>query len=242
MQLYEVMTMGSYVLVHGAWHGGWIWRDVADRLRAAGHAVATPTLSGLGDRRRVGQDADLDAHIQDVVAHIEMEGLDGVTLVGWSYGGMVVTGVLARIPERVKAVIYLDAFVPEDGKALVDYIPAEQVAAGDELRAQDKPIPWPGMDFFGVTDPDHQALLAPRLTDHPWRTLYQPVKALAAWPDIPIAYIHCSGNRANSEVFRGMLKRMEESPGVRTESIATGHFPMLTELDQTIRLLERYGG
>jgi hypothetical protein len=80
----------------------WIWRGVADRLRAAGHAVTTPTLSGLGDRRHVGQDADLDTHIQDVITHIEMEGLEGVTLVGWSYGGMVITGVLSRIPHKDK--------------------------------------------------------------------------------------------------------------------------------------------
>src|SRR5208283_3726244 len=102
-----IFTMGlkrTYVLLHGAWHGGWVWRDVASGLRAMGHAVTTPTLTGLGERRHVGNDtADLATHIEDVVAHIEMEELQDITLVGWSYGGMVVTGALARIPHRIKS-------------------------------------------------------------------------------------------------------------------------------------------
>jgi pimeloyl-ACP methyl ester carboxylesterase len=232
----------SYVLVAGAWHGGWIWRGVADRLRAAGHEVTTPTLSGLGDRRHVGQDADLETHIQDVIAHIEMEGLEGVTLVGWSYGGMVVTGVLARIPDKIKAVIYVDAFVPEDGKALIDYLPADLVASWDKLKDEDKPIPPPPVEFLGITDPGHQELLSPRLVHQPWRTFYQPVSALTQWPEIPITYIHCSGDKPNPKLFSSTLKRMQENPSIRMDALETGHFFMLTELDNTIRLLDRYGG
>lgn len=234
--------MRSYVLVAGAWHGGWIWRGVANRLRAAGHMVTTPTLSGLGERRHVGRDADLDTHVEDVIAHIEMEGLEGVTLVGWSYGGMVVTGVLARIPDKIKAVIYVDAFVPEDGNALIDYLPPDLVASWDKLKDEDKPVPPPTLEFFGITDPAHQELLSPRLVHQPWRTFYQPVRALTQWPDIPITYIHCSGAKPNPGMFSSTLKRMEEIPSIRTDAIETGHFFMLTELDHTIRLLDRYGG
>ncbi|HZC97751.1 MAG TPA: alpha/beta fold hydrolase, partial [Bradyrhizobium sp.] len=122
----------TFVLVHGAWIGGWVWRDVLNRLRSLGHIATAPTLTGLGERRHVGNDsADLEAHVEDVVAHIEMENLRDITLVGWSYGGMVVTGVLARILERVKELVYLDAFVPEDGKALADYLPPNMKAAMD---------------------------------------------------------------------------------------------------------------
>lgn len=233
--------MRSYVLVAGGWHGGWIWREVADRLRAAGHAVTTPTLSGLGERRHVGQDADLDTHIQDVITHIEMESLDGVTLVGWSYGGMVVTGVLSRIPDKVKAIIYIDAFVPENGKALIDYLPPGLLASWDKLKDEDKPIPPPSLEFFGITDPAHQALVAPRLVNHPWRTFYQPVSTLARWPDISITYIHCTAERTHPSLFLETLERMEADPSVHIDVIETGHFFMLTELDGTIRLLERYG-
>jgi pimeloyl-ACP methyl ester carboxylesterase len=109
----------TYVLIAGAWHGGRIWQEAADGLRALGHKVTTPTLTGLGERRHFGHNVDLDTHIEDVVAHIEMENLKDVTLVGWSYGGMVITGARARIHPKIKAMIYLDTFVPHDGKALV---------------------------------------------------------------------------------------------------------------------------
>jgi pimeloyl-ACP methyl ester carboxylesterase len=232
----------SYVLVAGAWHGGWIWREVAHRLRAAGHAVTTPTLSGLGDRRHVGQDADLDTHIEDVITHIEMEGLEAVTLVGWSYGGMVITGVLSRIPHKVKAMIYLDAFVPENGKALIDYLPPALLASWDKFKDDDKPIAPPSLEFFGITDPAHRELLAPRLVNQPWRTFYQPVSALTRWPDISITYILCSEGRSHPSLFLDTMERMKAEPSIQTDVIETGHFFMLTELDNTIRLLDRYGG
>ena len=234
--------MRSYVLVAGGWHGGWIWRGVADRLRAAGHAVTTPTLSGLGDRRHVGRDADLDTHIQDVIAHIEMEGLEGITLVGWSYGGMVITGVLARIPDRIKAMIYMDAFVPENDKALVDYLPSQLRASWDRFRDEDRPIPPPSLEFFGITDPAHREFLSARLVDQPWRTFYQPVSGPACWPDISIAYVHCSGERSHPSLLSGTTERMKADPRVQTDVIETGHFFMLSKPDDTIRMLDRYGG
>src|SRR5260221_3074109 len=163
----------TYVLIAGAWHGGWIWRGVADGLRALGHTVTTPTLTGLGERRHLGQNANLDTHIEDVVAHIEMEDLKDVTLVGWSYGGMVITGALARIPSQIKAMIYLDAFVPHDGKALVDYVPSERLAACNKLKQEDKPLPPPPLESFALTDPVQQNLFMPRLANQPYRTRYQ---------------------------------------------------------------------
>src|SRR5258706_4369481 len=117
----------TFVLIAGAWHGGWAWRDVIPGLRNMGHAVTAPTLTGLGERRHnCTGDTDLTTHIEDVVAHIEMEGLQVVTLVGWSYGGMVATGVAARIPDRIRTLIYVDSVVPDDGKAFGDYLPARR--------------------------------------------------------------------------------------------------------------------
>ena len=135
----------NYVLIHGAWAGGWVWRDVAPLLRAKGHTVTTPTLTGLGDRKHLlTPQVDLDTHIEDVVANIEMEGLDNVFLVGWSYGGMVISGVLARIQEKIASMVYLDAFVPEQGKALVDYVEpamAGPITAPERPRPIAQPIP-----------------------------------------------------------------------------------------------------
>ncbi|MET1029011.1 MAG: alpha/beta hydrolase [Dongiaceae bacterium] len=229
----------TYVLIHGGWHGGWVWRDVAAGLRAAGHDVTTPTLTGLGERRHIAQNADLETHIEDVLAHIEMEGLTNVTLVGWSYGGSVITGVLARIPEKIKAMIYLDAFVPTDGKALADYVTPELLAAWEPHKAADKPLlPLP-VDMLGLEDPAHVNLVTARLVHQPWRTFYQPVKALKHWPDIPIAYIRCTGFEPSP--FAYFEDVMKKDPKVRTDVIETGHSCMLTEPDETIRLLDKYG-
>jgi pimeloyl-ACP methyl ester carboxylesterase len=113
--------LSYYIFVHGGWCGGWLWRYVAPALRERGHVVTTPTLTGLGERRHSeNRTATLSTHIEDIVAHIEMEDFQDVTLVSQSYGGMVATGTLARIPNRIRSTIYLDAFVPEDGKSLVD--------------------------------------------------------------------------------------------------------------------------
>ena len=111
----------TFVLVHGAWHGGWCWRRVADRLTAKGHYVVAPTLSGVGERSHLkAEDIDLTTQIEDVVGEIKWKDLDGVVLVGHSYGGMVITGVAEQLGKRISAIVYLDAFLPADGQSLFD--------------------------------------------------------------------------------------------------------------------------
>ena len=111
------MAIGTYVLVHGAWHGGWCWAKVARLLRDAAQDVYTPTLTGLGERAHLARpEVDLETHIQDVVAVLESEELRQVTLVGHSYAGMVITGVAARAAARIGQLVYLDAFVANSGK------------------------------------------------------------------------------------------------------------------------------
>ena len=119
----------TFVLVHGAWHGGWCWRFVRDLLEKSGHRVHAPSLTGLGERKHLARpDIDLDTHIADIVSLLEMEDLSDVVLVGHSYGGMVITGVADRAPERIGRLVYLDAFVPEDGKCTLDYVVPERAA------------------------------------------------------------------------------------------------------------------
>ena len=113
--------MATFVLVHGAWAGGWAWSRVAPLLRKRGHEVFTPTLTGVGERRHLATaDVDLDTHITDIVNVLTYEDLYQVLLVGWSYGGLVVSGVLDQVPERLARVIYLDAEVPRDGESEFD--------------------------------------------------------------------------------------------------------------------------
>jgi pimeloyl-ACP methyl ester carboxylesterase len=228
-----------YVLIAGAFHGGWVWREVAEGLRAEGHTVSTPTLTGLGERRHLCQGADLDMHVEDVVAHIEMEELSDVTLVGWSYGGMVITGVLARIPKRIRAIIYLDAFVPEDGKALIAYVSSETRAAWDKLRGTDGLLPPFPAERLGLTGPAQIALVMPRLVAHPMETLYQPAKALKRRPPIPTSYIRCTDNPAPH--FNAALEQIRKDPAVLVDTIDTGHSCMVTEPAETTRLLLKYG-
>jgi pimeloyl-ACP methyl ester carboxylesterase len=114
----------AFVLVHPAWLGGWCWRKTAPLLRARGHDVHAPTLTGLGERAHlVRRDIGLATHVEDVVNVLEFEDLRGVILVGNSSGGMVITGVAERAPERIAQLVYLDAFVPEHGQSLVDLLP-----------------------------------------------------------------------------------------------------------------------
>ena len=106
--------MATFVLVHGAWHGGWCWEKTAGAPRALGHEAHAPTLTGLGERSHLlSADIDADTHVLDIVNTLKWRELSDVILVGHSYGGIVVTGVAGQCPERVRALVYLDAFAPE---------------------------------------------------------------------------------------------------------------------------------
>jgi len=140
--------MTTVVLVHGGWGGGYAWQHVARRLRAAGHEVYTPTLTGLGERVHLATpQVDLGTHIADVVNLLEAEDLSAVALAGHSYGGMVITGVAQCVPQRLDELIYLDAFVPRDGDALLDLLaPQARADTEDSLRRSDDGwrVLWPG--------------------------------------------------------------------------------------------------
>jgi pimeloyl-ACP methyl ester carboxylesterase len=116
--------MAIFVLVHGGWHGSWCWKRVRAALRARGHDVFTPTLTGVGERSHLlSPHINLETHIEDVVNLIRWEELSNVVLCGHSYGGCVLTGVADRLPDRIGAMVYLDAFTPEDGESLLDIVP-----------------------------------------------------------------------------------------------------------------------
>ena len=110
----------TFVLVHGAWHGGWCWRRVADRLQAQGHKVFTPTLTGLGERSHLLRAGiNVSTHVTDIVNVMKWEDLSAVVLCGHSYGGMVVSGVAEQATDRIASIVFLDAFVPQDGDSML---------------------------------------------------------------------------------------------------------------------------
>lgn len=149
--------MATFVLVHGAWSGGWCYGRVAELLRADGHRVFTPTLTGQGERSHLlTGTVNLTTHISDVMNVLQYEGLDDVVLAGHSYGGMVITGVADRIADKISALVYLDAFLPEDGQSLFDInIPANTqrfVANAGEFGGL--AVPPPPAAFFNVNAQD----------------------------------------------------------------------------------------
>src|SRR5260370_39841786 len=132
----EYSAMTDYVLIHGAWHGSWCWTRVRRLLAAGGHRVFTPTLTGVGERSHLlSRDVGLDTHVADVANLMIWEDLRDVVLVGHSYGGAVVRHVADRMPERIRSLIYLDAFVPENGKAVFDYLPDNRKSSREQAVA-----------------------------------------------------------------------------------------------------------
>jgi pimeloyl-ACP methyl ester carboxylesterase len=128
--------MATFVLVHGGWHGGWCWQKVIPFLEAAGHEAYAPTLTGLAERAsELSPDVGLDTHIQDIAGLLEEKNLHGVILVGHSYGGMVITGVVDQVPERIAHLVYFDTFVPRDGESMVDVSPIVKYLVRKQVQA-----------------------------------------------------------------------------------------------------------
>ncbi len=218
--------MATFVIVHGGHAGGWQWREVARLLREAGHEVFTPTLTGLGERAHLASpEVDLDTHIQDILAVLEYEELAGVILVGHSYAGMVITGVAERAPERLRHVVYLDAFVPRDGESARDII-ATVLGAGaganlDEqvrTRGEGWRLPRPLTDSDGTPNP--------RATDQPYGTFTQPIAVRnPAAAALPRTYVLCTERPAGwpfGPVLAHCAARAQEQ-GWRYHELATGH-------------------
>ncbi|WP_169989054.1 alpha/beta fold hydrolase [Microbispora sp. H10836] len=229
--------MSTFVLIHGAWHGGWAWQRVVPELRAAGHEVHTPTLSGVSDRAHLlHPQVGLSTHIQDVVALIEAHDARDVVLVGHSYAGQVVTGVADRIPERLTKRIHLDAFVGEDGDAAIDLLPP--TVAGHYRESVAGPgfgwlIPVRSLAKLGVTDEADVEWLTPRLTPHPWLTYTEPLRLTGKDDQVPAAFIECV------DWMRVFTPQAEKAAARRwpTYEIATGHEAMVTAPDELAALL-----
>ena len=226
--------MATYLLVHGAWHGGWCWQRVADWLRAAGHIVFTPTLTGLGERAHLaGPDVDLDCHINDVLGVVDMEELEDVILCGHSYGGQVITPVLDRRVDRFRAAVWLDAFVPKDGQSLMDGWPPEraqhireQVAtSGDGWK-----VPPMSPEYFGVMDPDDAAWITRRCVPQPLKTFSQAVHLTGAWETVAKKMYILAELHPNSSFDRFSVP-LSEKPDWDVRSVASGHDVMVDTPD-----------
>lgn len=231
----------TFVLVHGAWHGGWCWSKVAQALRAQGHSVYTPTLTGLGERRHLlSPQINLDTHIQDITLLIENEELSDVVLVGHSYAGIVISGVADRMPAPLSHLVYLDALLLENGKSIFSSFSKEVVAqrlkAIRETGAGVAAVAAFPPSAFGVHHPDDAAWVARRLTPQPIGTYLQPLILEAPVGNgVAKTYIDCV--REPMANLAAGKARVRGDAGWRMQTLDTGHDAMITAPAELTRLL-----
>ena len=218
--------MASFVLVHGAWHGGWCWARLARLLRAAGHDVFTPTLTGLAERaHHPATPVTLATHITDIADLLRWENLSNVVLLGHSYGGAVITGAAAREPARIGTLVYLDAFIPRPGQAMWDLMNETTRArlAGGVAANGAWVVPL-SAEHFNVNEAD-RAWVDSQCTPHPIGCFLQ------ALPESGISlvahrhYIFATGYERTP--FRPFRDACAQDPAWRVDDIAAGHDAML---------------
>jgi pimeloyl-ACP methyl ester carboxylesterase len=239
-------THPPYVLVHGAWHGGWCWGKVAERLRAAGHRVFTPTLTGLGDRAHlIAPNVGLSTHVEDVISIIEMEDLSDVVLVGHSFGSAVIGGVADARAERIRRLVFLDSFLVRSGQSPFSQLPPEMVEARKAAAIKTPSVfgetlamPPPAPSVFGINDAKDAAWVAARLKPHPIKSyedrleLKRPLGA-----GRPSTYIACTN--PDYRAVMGTRQWVQSQPDWTYLELATGHDAMILAPDALAEMLLR---
>lgn len=232
--------MTNFVLVHGAWHGGWCWSRVASILRARGHSVTTPTQTGVGEKSHLlSGDITLTTFGEDIVNHLKFEELDDVVLVGHSFGGNALSYAAERMTVHIQRLVYLDAAVIEAGETSLSSKPADVAALRRQL-AEDHDaglsLPPPPALVMGITDPDDAAWIERMMTPHPFRTMSTPLEITGTpGADLPAEYIVCTdpdypqlaNDRARAKGY-----------GWPIREIAAGHDCMVSAPEALADLLE----
>lgn len=221
----------TFLLIHGAWHGGWCWDSVVAALRAQGDTVLAPTLPGMGEHDALpSKGIGLGQHVASVVRLIDEQRLTDFVLVGHSYAGMVISAVADQRAERIRHLVYLDAFVPEHGQSLASLLPAETWAAFEQsagASGSEHLLPAPPPELFGLFD-ELAIATAPRLRPQPKATLTQPAHlARGGWAAVRArTYIAC--DEPASDVFEPFKRRLQQDRAWGYQSMATGHDAMLS--------------
>jgi pimeloyl-ACP methyl ester carboxylesterase len=247
-----------FVLVAGAWLGGWAWRDVVRRLRTAGHEVHPTTLTGLGDRVHLARpEIDLEVHVADVVSVLDAEELEHTVLVGHSYAGIVITGVADRRPDRLGAVVWLDSSPVPDGTAITDVLSPEQRERQDrDVRERGDGWRWPVVDretlasgMFGSVaglGEERLRMIVERATPQPYATFTSPLHLRGSEPTgHRRAMIVCTAGGMTAATLRELIARGDPraavlaAPDWELYELATGHWPMFSSPIELADLLHR---
>ena len=239
--------MATFVLVHGAWHGGWCWNKVAPLLRRSGAAVYAPTLSGLGERAHLAglmepSQVNLDLHIQDVARLMEYEGLDGVTLVGHAYAGMVITGVAEVCPQRLSHLVYVNGVIPSDGESMADQLvpvrgPEFAAWVRSHIERGEGYLPAPSSPEeigrrWGIPDAADREWMFSKVTPQPAAAMAGTVRiGNPAAQDIPRSFIGCE-----EAGFQPVADRAREA-GWGMYHLDSGHDPMVSHPRELAEIL-----
>ncbi len=235
------------MLVHGAWHGGWCWRDVRSQLEAQGHRVFTPTLTGLAERSHLlSEEIDLNTHIKDITSLIDYYDLKDILLVGHSYGGMVITGVADAMKDRIGEIIYLDAALPDDGETMITQGPERSPAIIEQTREALAALAPDGIamaafppEFLGIAK-DHPSYgwVAEKLTPHPLKTWLDPIVLKnGGSTGIRRRYIHCTAPVLPNSSFPYHAQQVQADPSWIYHALSTGHDAMVTVPDELVALM-----
>lgn len=217
--------MAVYVLIAGGWHAGWYYQNLAEDLRKQNHEVYPLTLTGLGDRAHLlTSDTNLETHIQDVIGFLKTEQLKDVILCGHSYGGMVITGVADRIPECISNLVYIDAYVPEDGDScwsLTNEMYRQMFIDGSSQSGY-AVIPPAGLDARTTPHPFASFIQKIQLRDKSKKQIHQHYIYLSGWDETP---------------FTSTYKRLLPDPAWSVHNLPVGHNFMAEDPDSMLSIL-----
>jgi pimeloyl-ACP methyl ester carboxylesterase len=219
------LEMATFVIVHGAFGGGWEWREVASLLRARGHEVFTPTLTGYGERSHLATpEITLETHIQDVLNVLRFEDLHDVVLAAQSYGGMVITGVADRAPERLRHLVYLNALAPDNGQSVFDLTPPafrQRFEVAARTAGEGWRIPVPGFE----DDPQIAAFARGRYVPSLLRGFTEPIRFGTASDALPRTYIWCTEDQEGltgvADLMRPFAERARRDPRWRFRQLVS---------------------
>ncbi len=228
--------MANFIVAHGAWSAGWVWKKMHPLMRAKGHALLTPTYTGLGERSHLASSAiGLESHVQDMLMVMQFEDVRDAILVGHSYGGMVATGVADLAAERIVKLVYLDAFVPRHGESVFDLVTPEERARRltgvvDEWKLPPSPVP-------PDTSAEDVAWITPRRTFQPLACFQEPLLLANGETKLPRSYIYAQRHNPG-DPFRPFAERAQRE-GWQYFEMDASHSPHVTAPEALADILDQ---
>jgi pimeloyl-ACP methyl ester carboxylesterase len=233
------LPKSPFVLIPGAFHGGWLWARIADRLVAAGHRVFAPSLAGIGDRAAgLHGGINLSTHIEEIAALVRFEHLTDAVLVGHSYGGMIVSGVADRMPDAFRALVYCDALAPRDGDTVAELVAPERKNLFFDTASREggwlvRPVPAQSFDIASAAD---RVWVDELCTPQPLATFIERIKLTGSWQTVA-NLIYVLGANYRSDTLKRHAAPLRGDPRWQFHELPSGHHPMLDTPEDLARIL-----